>query len=153
MKNLRILVNNRNGSWRVLSMKSVRLATVCIAFVAMLASCEFLDYSETEQYKKQDMLAEVSRMKSILTNIYSYLPNDFSSVGGAMRASASDEAEHVWDISDIQKFNDGSWNSIVTLDDVWGKMYRGIRTTNIFLEEAPALTFDDIKYKDRKSVV
>ena len=148
MKNIRILDNDKNGSGRHLSLKYIRLTTVFLAFVAMLASCEFLDYNETEQYKKQDMLMEVSRMKSILTNIYSYLPNDFSSVGGAMRASASDDAEHVWDISDIQKFNDGSWNSIVKLDDVWGRMYRGIRTANIFLEEAPGLTFDDIKYNE-----
>jgi hypothetical protein len=68
-----------------------------------------------------------------------------------MRSSASDDAVHEWDLSDIHKFNDGSWNSIVTLDDNWQHFYSGIRVANVFLKEGTGLTFDDIKYNDNYS--
>jgi len=42
-----------------------------------------------------------------------------------MRSSASDEAVHEWDLSDIQKFNDGSWNATLALDDQWNRLYTG----------------------------
>ena len=126
--------------------RSMKLTLIAALLSMTFAGCEFLDYNEVEQYDKDQILMEFSRVKSLLNNAYSYLPDDFSSVEGAMRASASDDAEHVWDASDIQKFNDGSWNALVTLDDKWKAMYSGIRIANLFLEETDGLTFESIKY-------
>jgi hypothetical protein len=133
----------RSRSWL---MKSFLIFFVTFTLISLVWRCESLDYNEEERYSEQDIFSVYDRVKSILTNVYSYLPNDYLSVDGAMRSSASDDAEDVWDISDVQKFNDGSWSSVITLDNVWANMYSAIRTANLFLKEATGLTFDDIKY-------
>lgn len=114
--------------------------------ILMLWSCNYLDYKELDQYSKDQIFYDFARTKTILTNAYSYLPTDFGSIYGAQRACATDEAENVYDTATVQKFNDGSWNSIVTLDDNWSNLYSGIRTANVFLKEAAGLVFDPVKY-------
>lgn len=100
----------------------------------MLGSCSYLDFDESVGYKKDDVYAFFDRTKQSLTSVYSYLPSDFGSIDGAMRAAATDEAEYVWNTSTIHRFNDGSWSAILTVDDVWDNMYAGIRAANMFLE-------------------
>ncbi|QBN20305.1 RagB/SusD family nutrient uptake outer membrane protein [Flavobacterium nackdongense] len=111
-------------------------------------NCEDLEYDETSFNTKETVFVEFARSKSFLSAIYAYLPSDFNSVDGAMRATASDEAEHVNDLSDVQKFNDGTWSAIQPLDDVWGNMYAGIRASNMFLVESAGQTFPELKYND-----
>ena len=130
-------------------MKPLRLFIIAAVMIPLFWSCsDFLDYNELDQYEKEDIFYEYGRVKGILTSAYTYLPDDFSSVDGAMRSSASDDAVHEWDLSDVHKFNDGSWNSIVILDDQWEDLYAGIRVANVFLKEGTGLTFDEIKYND-----
>ena len=119
---------------------------ISLIMIPLMWSCDYLDYSEQDFYQQDDIFYYQGRVQNILNNIYTYLPKDFNSVDGAIRSSATDDALHVWDMSDIQKFNDGSWNSTMVLDDVWDRMYAGIRTANVFLKEAPDLTFPDTKY-------
>jgi hypothetical protein len=132
----------------ILRMRSVKLLFIILAIIPLLWRCEFLNYGELDQYTENYMFSNFDQTKAVLTNIYSYLPNNFSPIDGAVRESATDDAEHVWDISDVQKFNDGSWNAIVTVDDQWSRMYRAIRAANVFLKNAKGLTFPDIQYND-----
>jgi starch-binding outer membrane protein, SusD/RagB family len=127
-------------------MKSIKLFFIFLILGSFIWSCNFLDYTESDQYDKKDIFFEYARVKTILTNVYSFLPTDFNSVDGAVRSSASDDAEHVWDVSNIQKFNDGSWNSLVILDDQWANMYSGIRSANVFLKESEGQTFPELQY-------
>ena len=131
--------------------KILKLFIITLILIPLFGSCDYLDYNELDQYEKEDIFIEYSRVKAVLTSAYTYLPDDFLSIDGAMRSSASDDAVHEWDLSDIHKFNDGSWNSIVTLDDNWQHFYSGIRVANVFLKEGTGLTFDDIKYNDNYS--
>ena len=117
-------------------------------FISLLITgCNYLDYSESDYYTENEVLVEVSRVKSLLTNTYSYLPDYFLPIGSAMRSSATDEAVHVLSTSSVLKLNDGSWSAINTVDDLWSSMYEGIRSANYFLENATGLTFDDLKYQ------
>ena len=111
-------------------------------------SCDYLDYDETSYNRKDDVFADFGRTKSFLTGIYSKLPTDFNSIDGAMRSAATDEAEHVWDLSNVQKFNDGSWSAIQPLDNVWGDMYEGIRAVNLFLAESAGQDFPDERFNE-----
>ncbi len=111
-------------------------------------SCEYLEYDETSYNRKDDVFSDFGRTKNFLTGIYSYLPTDFNSIDGAMRSSATDEAEHVWDLSNVQKFNDGSWSAIQPLDNVWGDMYSGIRAVNLFLEESEGQEFLEERWNE-----
>ena len=144
---LKTMIKDINTS-KVFNRSSLRLFLITLALIPLFYSCDYLNYNELDQYDKEDIFYEYSRVKSVLTNAYSYLPDDYSSVDGAMRASASDDAVHEWDLSDIHKFNDGSWNPTVTLDDQWNRLYTGIRAANGFLIESEGQTFEDIKYND-----
>jgi len=136
----------------ILLMKSVKLFLIAVVMIPLLWSCEYLDYSESDFYTQDEIFYYNDRTSNILNNIYSYLPSDLNGpnrgIDGAMRSSASDDAEHVWDVSDIQKFNDGSWNSTVVLDNVWNDMYTAIRTANVFIKEATGQTFDELKWNE-----
>lgn len=126
-------------------MKNFSIYLFLILF-AGISGCNFLSYDETTHYSKEDVFTDFGRTKSFLTSIYSRLPEGFNSVGEAMRTSASDDAEEIWDLADVQKFNDGSWSAIQTLDAQWSNMYSGIRAANRFLEETEGQTFEDRRF-------
>lgn len=113
----------------------------------MFWSCKkYLDYNENTFYNSDDVFHSFGRTKAFLTNIYSYLPTGFMPIDGAMRSSATDDAIHVYDLSQINRFNNGSWSALQVVDDQWGKMYSGIRAANIFLDQAKLSNFSDIVY-------
>jgi len=116
--------------------------------VVAFTNCEDLDYDETSFNEKEDVFSDFARSKSFLSGIYAYLPTDFNSIDGAIRATATDEAEHVSDLSDVQKFNDGSWSAIQPLDNVWNNMYAGIRASNLFLKESEGQEFLELQYNN-----
>ena len=111
-----------------------------------LTNCQDLDYTEETGNKKEDVFNDFARSKAFVSGIYNFLPTDFNSIDGAIRSAASDDAEHVNDISDIQKFNDGSWSAVQQLDNVWGTMYSGVRAANVYLKESEGQTFQDLQY-------
>jgi hypothetical protein len=132
-----------------MAMKKINLIKlfISVGMLSILGGCKkYLDYEEQSMLSYDDIFNTQSRAKAVLSNIYNYLPSDFSSVDGAMRSSASDDAEHVDEYSDIQKFNNGSWNAIETVDDVWGRMYTGIRQANSFIKYSAGETFSYLKY-------
>ena len=118
---------------------------VLIVFLT-LTNCQDLNYDESTGNTKEDIFNDITRSKSFVSGIYAYLPTDYNSIDGAMRASACDEAEHINDISDVQKFNEGSWSAVQQLDNVWNNMYNGIRAANVYLKESEGKTFPDQQY-------
>ncbi len=114
------------------------LITICIC------SCNFLDYDESTHYKKENVFSTFDRTKQFLTNIYSYIPECYGTVGGALRSAACDEAVFIESLSAVQSFNNGTWSAVNTLDTRWD-YFNAIRSVNIFLEEVEGQTFDDLK--------
>jgi starch-binding outer membrane protein, SusD/RagB family len=129
-------------------MKRTKLIIIAGLLTFFMGSCDYLDYSEASYLNKEDIFSNWDRTQSFLSDIYSSLPVGFTPIGGAMRASATDDAEYVLDYSSVQKFNDGSWSAIQTLDDQWGQMYSGIRAVNLLLEEVKGRTFEEYKWTD-----
>jgi hypothetical protein len=111
-------------------------------------SCDFLYYDEVSYLTEEDVFNEFDRTKMFLANIYSQMPSDFMSIGGALRASGTDEAIHVDPFSSIHTFNDGSWSSITTIDDKWYSMYSGIYNVNMFLRDTKDQMWEDIKWNE-----
>lgn len=111
-----------------------------------LTNCQDLDYNEETGNTKEDIFNDFARSKSFVSGIYNYLPTDFNSIDGAIRSAASDDAEHVNDVSNIQKFNEGSWSAVQQLDNVWATMYNGIRAANVYLKESEGQKFEDLQY-------
>jgi hypothetical protein len=129
-------------------MKRIKLIGIVGLLSFFMGSCSYLDYSEASYLQKEDVFSDWNRTQNFLSDIYSSLPLGFTPIGGAMRASATDDSEFVLDYSSVQKFNDGSWSAIQILDDQWGNMYSGIRAVNVLLEEVKGRTFNDYKWTD-----
>lgn len=111
-----------------------------------LTNCQDLDYNEETGNTKEDVFNDFARSKNFVSGIYNYLPTDFNSIDGAIRSAATDDAEHVNDVSNIQNFNNGIWSPIQELDNVWGTMYGGIRAANVYLKESEGQKFLDLQY-------
>jgi len=126
-------------------MKRIIKLFLLIAIISGTGACDYLDYDESSYMLKEDVFKDFERTKKFLSGIYAYLPTGYSPIDGAMRSSATDDAIHVWDNSDIQKFNNGSWSAVQTLDNVYSTMYKGIRAVNLFLLETQGQKFEDQK--------
>lgn len=130
-------------------MKDIKLFLKLAVLIFSVWGCDKLEYSEFSDYSQEYIFSDPTFTANFLSNIYDYLPTDFSSIDGAMRSSASDDAIHVDDLATVHKFNDGSWNAIQKLDEQWSRMYSGIRASNLFIEEMKkARTFDELRYND-----
>ena len=121
---------------------------IVLLSLVSLAGCDFMDCDESSNYDKQDVFESFTRTKQMVTNIYGYLPNDFCATAGAMQDAATDDAIHIYESSDIQRFVNGTWSANSVVDDVWSTYFEGIRAANLYLKEADGLTFEDWKYAD-----
>ncbi|WP_289053750.1 RagB/SusD family nutrient uptake outer membrane protein [Carboxylicivirga marina] len=128
----------------------IRNIIISILLVTAITGCDdFLDYSEHTFYdNSEDIFSHFGRTRGFLTDIYNRLPDDYSSVGDAMRSAASDEAEYVKQGSAIHNFNNGQWSSSNAPDNNWSNFYAGIRSVNLFLDQIEGRTFDDYKYNE-----
>lgn len=114
------------------TLKIKNLSTVVLLAVAA-ASCNFLDFDETSGLKsKEDMYQYFNSIEQMLTNVYSYMPNELTAE--TFRDCGSDDAEHGNTSSVFQYFNNGSWSALNTVDDSWS-LYKGIRAANSFIKE------------------
>lgn len=114
------------------------------AFV--LASCNYLDFDETSGLNtKENIYRYFGQTKQMLTNVYSYVPQDMNVLEGAMRDCAIDDAEYGATGASIQDFNNGNWSALKARDDQW-KLYKGIRAANEFLVEIANVDFSRYEY-------
>lgn len=104
-------------------------------------SCSFLDFDETDRLNtKENVYNYFNTTKSVLTHVYSYVPQDFGAVGGAMRDCGSDDAEYGNTGASVQDFNTEAWSAVRTVDPQWD-LYKGIRAANSFIEEIANVDF------------
>ena len=105
-----------------------------LSSLILVVSCNVLDFDESSsQYSRDDMYKNFSTIKAMLTNIYGYLPNkDIADVSSALRDCGSDDAEYADPDASVQRFTNGNWTSIQTVDDKWS-LYYGIRSANEYI--------------------
>ncbi|TSA37676.1 MAG: RagB/SusD family nutrient uptake outer membrane protein [Porphyromonadaceae bacterium] len=102
----------------------------------VLNSCEdFLDKEVDINLTEDKIFSDVHYAPGFLNNIYNDLLTGFNRYDGAMLACGCDEAKNSYSGSLVQIFNNGAVNSSLNPDEIWDKMYGGIRKTNIFLEK------------------
>ena len=120
-----------------------------ILSVAVLAAgCNFLDFDESSSdYTREDMYLTYSNIQKMLTNIYGYMPNkNIYDVSSAMRDCGSDDAEYADPDASVQRFTNGTWSALNTVDDKWSTMYSGIRSANEFLESIQTVDLSMYQY-------
>ena len=122
---------------------------IILAAALAFQSCNFLDFDETSGvYDRDDMYETYSYAQRMLTNIYSYMPQDLGTIGDAMRDCGSDDAEFGDPDGSVQRFNNGNWSSVSTVDDKWS-LYDGIRCVSEFLESIEKIDFSKYYYDSK----
>lgn len=124
-----------------------KYAYILLVFSGILATaCQDLDRDFVTAIGKNEIDQSFSNVQSLLTAIYSNIPDGTLYIGGsAMMASASDEAEFTLETNPVQNFNTGSWNAANNPDLVWDTYYRGIRQVNQFLLSTGKINLDPWK--------
>ena len=120
-----------------------------ILSVALLTTgCNFLDFDESSSdYSRDDMYLTYSNIQKMLTNIYGYMPNkNIYDVSDALRDCGSDDAEYGDPDASVQRFTNGTWSALNTVDDKWSTMYSGIRSANEFLESIKTVDLSMYQY-------
>ena len=118
-----------------------------ISAVLLTAGCNFLDFDETSGlYERESMYSTYSNVQKMLTNIYGYMPGkDIVAISDAMRDCGSDDAEFGDPSATVQRYNNGNWSALSTVDTQWS-LYNAIRSTWEFLESIQTVDLSIYKY-------
>lgn len=125
-------------------------AAFFILHSSLFISCsDRMEYKEYNVYDKDYITQNFTRIGGFMTNLYNMVDYDFGNFSsGAMLASASDESEYSKRGNAIEDFYNGAWspsNAKESLPSGWTKMYQGIATANVFLDEFQDATFEELK--------
>lgn len=115
-------------------MKLYNKIVVMGCMVGLLTACDYLDFNESTNRTQEEMFSTFNNVRLAVVGVYTFLPQDFGALGGAMRDAATDNATYVWNNNSIYKIYDNKWSPVNTIDDVWGNMYTGIQAANTYLE-------------------
>ena len=118
---------------------------LCVALLGWLSGCENLDRELITDLTEKQVLKSYDFTLFRITSLYTDIPAGYLQIDGAMAASATDEAEHTLETSNVQKFNNGSWNAIDTPENLWQNFYRGIRKANQFLASSDSVNLDQYR--------
>lgn len=128
-------------------MKNYFVTILYILFFSWcFVSCKgYLGPEVMSEITVEEATTEYNYSRGQVASIYGDIKSGFLIINGAMLESASDEAEHTLETSDIQHFNRGSWNEFKNPDDVWTDYYRSIRKINKFLVSSDNINLDYLK--------
>lgn len=130
-------------------MHTFKRTIVIIAAVLLAAGCNFTDPDNLTFQKDIDVYTNLNKLTAVLTRVYDGLPDGYSDVGASWLAAACDEAEEVNNQEGIQNFNVGNISPYSNPDDVWSKMYQGIRFAHVFLQSTDSLdSWEAYKYSN-----
>lgn len=126
-------------------MKKYHIITLLLT--VSMVSCNYLDFDENDAYENQkDLYRTFELAESMLTDVYSYLPQDFGNFSGAMQDCATDDAVYVQSYSSIKSFYNGNWSQVSPIDDQWSEFYSAVRAANQFIENMSNADFSDYEY-------
>ena len=125
-----------------------KLFLIGLAGTLGFAGCVDLDFNEAT-VTGEDWVYEnpTDGVKRMVSDVYAQMFNDFDSIyGGAIKASATDEADFANSLSDIHKFYNGGWSAANPFPETWQRAYRAIAEVHIYLEKIDKVNLDDYKY-------
>lgn len=121
------------------------VSIVGVALLVWLSGCEDLERELVTDITGTQLIKSYDYTLNRVNSLYTDIPAGYLQIDGAMVASATDEAEHTLETSNVQKFNNGSWNAIDTPENLWANFYRGIRKANQFLAESDSVNLNQYK--------
>ena len=111
----------------------LRFFIMIAAAAGVAVSCNDLTLDESEYHTKKFLFGNFGEVKSVMTNVYTYLQSGFYD----FQECATDDAVYA-NTPDVAKaYYDGSWSVNNLVDDKWAHYYAGIRAANFLLENCP----------------
>ncbi len=129
-------------------MKFKIVVTTILCGFSFLSCNDEMNYNEHSNYDKEYIENHYSNVVGLISDIYAKVDYDFGNYSGAMLASATDEAEYVWESNEIHDFYNGSWGPANAKSSIWNNSYTAIQACNLFLEEFIGLTFPELALND-----
>lgn len=126
------------------------ILTFGVITLAALNACQDLDREIVTTLDAEQANTVYGYTKNRIDALYTYLPNGFTEIDGAMMASAGDEAEHTLEASAIHQFNAGSWNAVSNPDNAWAGNFRAIRSANLFLANSDNVNLESFRLDPTK---
>src|SRR5690554_4745719 len=106
--------------------------------VLTFSNCsDFLDTRVDTLFTKENIDSDYRRVRDFGYAPYTDMIHGFGRFDNNIAAAISDEAVQTLSHSQVQLFNEGSYNQYNNPDNVYSRCYRGIRSANYFLEYSP----------------
>lgn len=123
-----------------------------ISLTALLAigltGCVDLDYNEvTVRDEEWVYNSPTNGIKNMVFDVYAQIFNEFTmNYSGAIKASATDEADFAVSLSDIHKYYNGGWSAANPFPNTWRVAYRAIAEIHTYLEKIDQINLDEYIY-------
>ncbi len=131
-------------------MKKNNYILAAFSALVIMTSCDLDPGVELlTSLQEEDVATRYDYQMRRLTSLYLGLPSGYMEIDGAMLASATDEAEHTIQNSNVQRFNQGSWNAVSNPDDAWSGLFNSVRNANLFLRDIDKVDLDMYRLNPR----
>ncbi|NDV82552.1 RagB/SusD family nutrient uptake outer membrane protein [Bacteroides sp. 51] len=118
-----------------------------------LAGCVDLDYNEvTVRDEEWVYSSPINGIKNMVFDVYAQVFHEFRTgyngawMNGAIKASATDEADYALSMSDVHKYYNGGWSPANPFPDTWIVAYRAIAEIHTYLEKIDKVNLDEYIY-------
>lgn len=130
------------------NMKINQLIPFAALSLTFLSGCVDLNYNEISVRDEEwTYNAPINGIKNLVFDVYAQMYNEFEvNYNGAIKASATDEADFAISTSDVHKYYNGGWSPANPFPYTWDVSYRAIAEANMYLEKISKINLDDYKY-------
>lgn len=128
----------------------LKIVLTGLIFALTFSSCnDEMKYKEHTNYGKDYMELNFNNVSGLVADIYAKLDYDHGGdYGGAMLASATDEAEYASESNVIHDFYNGALSPVNATSATWNNSYAAIQGCNHFLDNYLGLTFPELQFND-----
>lgn len=125
---------------RKIKIFSILWLAVIISACTDIFSEHYIELAPTEDLNEERIFTEYNLFRQYADQTYSYMPGHYARMWNSLVSSMGDETRPSSNSVSTSIFNNGSWNGSITgdakaeLNDMWTNMYKGIRKTNMILE-------------------
>lgn len=135
-------------NFKSLNMNSIKKIVLALGVIIAIAACKATEPDNLTFTNDNEIYTNITKVRSVLNNVYSGLPDGYADIGTSWLASACDEAEEVNNTESIQNFNIANITPYANPDDIWAKSYNSIHDAKVFLQATDTLTWKDFQYSN-----
>lgn len=129
-------------------MKRFKNISLALLVTLSLSGCVDLDYNEVTVRDEEWIYGSPTNgIKNMVFDVYAQMFNEFSiNYNGAIKASATDEADFAQSLSDVHKYYNGGWSPANPFSNTWSTSYRAIAEIHTYLEKIDKVNLEDYRY-------